>query len=569
MYFIRLHVIGFVLFCFLYQQAAAQDLEKINWKQPIKITGGLNITNTFYQSQGMPARRDPWYWMIGGNINANVFGVVAVPVSFQFSQQNKSYTQPFNQYGMSPRYKAWTVHAGYRSLQYSTYTVGGNVWLGGGVEYRPSASPFYVSILYGRFQKAVNEYGSDGLVSGTPAYERWGYGGKIGYQKDGKSYAFQLFRAKDNASTVDDTLAKQANIAPGINVVWGVTAKQPLSKHIIVDAEFAMSAYTTDYRGEQSDVVGHPYFNNLGSFFQTNTSTKINNAFQTSINYNQRNYQLKFAYRRIGPQYRTMGSVFLNNDIEDISGGVTWKMLQQKMTASLTAGLQRNNLDNKLTQQAVRNAFSGSLSYAPTKRLNFATQYSNFLSNTKFNNTNVTANQLSLQQNSDSIRYNQVTQNASLNGTYSIGDSLLKHSIMATLSWQKARDSRSNNSDFYSGNVGYSIMFVPSQLSFNLNILSTFNTSNGLHNQMLGPNLGVAKKISKATRISYNTAYVTNSVEQVKVGHTLTNRIGVSVKQGKHHTFNVDLNWMQRMQKMAATQNSSEWRANIVYAYVF
>ncbi len=569
MYFRGKRTIAFLLLFFLCRILVAQDLEKINWKQPVKINGGLNITNTFYQSQGMPARRDPWYWMIGGNLNATVFGVVAVPVSFQFSQQNRSYTQPFNQYGMSPRYKAWTVHAGYRSLQYSTYTVGGSVFLGGGVEYRPSSSPFFVSILYGRFQKGVNGYQSEGLVSGSPAYERWGYGGQVGYQKNGRSVAFQLFRGKDDAGTVNDSVAKLANIAPGMNLVWGIVTKQPLNQHIVVDAEFAMSAYTTDYRGDASDVVTNRYLNGLGSFFQTNTSTKVNNAFQTSINYNQRNYQLKFAYRRVGPQYRTMGSVFLNNDIEDISGGITWKMLQQKMTVSLTEGVQRNNLDHKLTQQAARNAFAGSLMYAPNIRWNFATQYSNFLSNTKFNNTNFTANQLNLQQNSDSIRYNQVTQNASLNSNYSVGDSLVRHGIMATLSWQKARDSRGNNSDFYSGTAGYNITFVPAQLSFNLNILSTFNTSNGLYNQMLGPNVGVSKKIGKALRLSYNASYVTNSVEHVNTGHTLINRAALSVKQGKHHSFNIDLNWMQRKQKNALIQTSSEWRANIIYAYVF
>ena len=176
---------------------------------------------------------------------------------------------------------------------------------------------------------------------------------------------------------------------------------------------------------------------------------------------------------------------------------------------------------------------------------------------------------MSLQQNSDSIRYNQVTQNASLNGNYTTGDSLLKHTIMSTISWQRGRDSRGNNSDFYSGNLGYVITFVAPQLSFNFNILSTYNTSNGLLNQMLGPNLGVSKKLSKIARFSYNASYVSNSVEHVHTGYTLVNRASVSIKKGKHHSINVDLSWMQREQKKATMSISSEWRGNIVYAYVF
>jgi hypothetical protein len=151
---------------------AGQDISKFNLKQPVKVNGGLTATNTFYSSQGMAARRDPYYWMLSGNINFNLFGVLSVPISVQVSQQNRSYTQPFNQFGMSPRYKAWTAHAGYRSVQYSTYSVGGSQWLGGGLEYSPEKHPVYASVLYGRFQKGVNEQVTDGLVSGTPAYER-------------------------------------------------------------------------------------------------------------------------------------------------------------------------------------------------------------------------------------------------------------------------------------------------------------------------------------------------------------------------------------------------------------
>lgn len=551
-----------------FQCLQAQDLETINWKQPVKVTGGFSITNTFYESHGMEARRDPWYWMIGGNINANLFGVLAVPVSFQISQQNKSYTQPFNQFGLSPRYKAWTLHAGYRSLQYSTYTLGGNMWLGAAIEYRPDDAPFFVSVLYGRFQKGVNESGTEGLVSGFPAYERWGYATKVGFQRSGRSFAIQVFRGKDDASSVSDTIAKQANITPAENVVWAITTKQSLSKAIMVDLEYALSAYTLDHRGTASELAGHAYLSNLGTFFHTNNSTKVNSAFQGAIYFNHPMYQLKFSYRRVAPQYRSMGSIFLNNDVEDISAGITWKMLKQKITASLTGGLQRNNLDKKLSQEAARNAFSASLMYAPSQKLNFNAQYSNFLSNTKFNNLNVTANQLNLQQNSDSLRYNQVTQNASLNSTYTIGDSLLKHTLMGTLNWQKARDTRENSSDFYSAMAGYAITFVKSQLGFNLNILSTYNTSNGIVNQLFGPNLGVSKRI-RTIRLSFNSAYCSNATDHVNTGYTLTNRLSGGIKQGKHHSFTADINWMKREQKQALYPANSEWRANIVYSYVF
>ncbi|MFN8438006.1 MAG: hypothetical protein U0V72_10215 [Cytophagales bacterium] len=84
---------------------SAQDLGKIDYKKPVVVTGGFSATQTLYAAEGIKARRDPYYWMLSANLNINLFGVLSIPLSGQLTQQNKSYTQPFNQYGLSPSYK--------------------------------------------------------------------------------------------------------------------------------------------------------------------------------------------------------------------------------------------------------------------------------------------------------------------------------------------------------------------------------------------------------------------------------------------------------------------------------
>ena len=74
----------------------AQDLGNIDKKNPIKISGGINATQTFYNAWGIQNRRDPYYWLLNANLNFNILGV-SIPVSATFSQQSKSFTQPFNQ----------------------------------------------------------------------------------------------------------------------------------------------------------------------------------------------------------------------------------------------------------------------------------------------------------------------------------------------------------------------------------------------------------------------------------------------------------------------------------------
>jgi hypothetical protein len=559
-----------VLFLFFVgHQLSAQDITRFDWKKPVNVTGGFSITNTFYQSEGMTARRDPWYWLLSGNANVQLFNVISMPVSAQWSQQNRSYTQPFNHFGLSPTYKAWTVMAGYRSVNYSTYSVGGNQWLGGGIEYKPSNGPLSVSVLYGRFQKGVNQFVTDGVISGTPAYERWVYAGKVAYSKNRRNVALQMLRGKDDASTMDDSTALKAGLKPGMNFVWAITSNQKLTKHLNWDIEYANSAYTEDDRTISSDVSKHKYLNGLGSFFTTNTSTHIDKAINTSLTFSQQLYQLKFSYRRVDPGYKTMGSIFLNNDIEDISGGVTLKLFQQKVVTNFTGGVQRNNLDKKLTQEAVRNAMSASVQWTVSKKVNLNMQYSNFLASTKFNNLNVTANQLNLLQNSDSLKYNQVTQNASANGVLQWGDSLVRNSITSTLSWQQANDNKGVSSQFYSANAGYTISWIPSKWALTASIMSTYNTVSDVKNQLFGPGMTLSKGIAKIWRFSYHFTYATNLVDGSSTGHTLNNRLSCQYKPSTHHTFSADAGWLYRKQNKIVVTNASEYRFNIVYGYVF
>jgi hypothetical protein len=555
-----------IFFCFFFITVVhAQNIESFDWKKPVKVSGGLSFNNVFYASTGMAARRDPYFWMLSGNVNLNLFGVLNVPISGQISQQNRSYTQPFNQFGISPYYKSWTVHAGYRSLQYSNYSVGGNQWLGGGVEYNPSEG-FMGSVFYGRFQKKVNEFQSDGLVSGTPAYERWGYGTKMGFRKSGNEYTLSVFKGSDQINSVNDSIAAAANITPSDNVVWALTLKQKISRKLRADLEYAESAFTEDRRLSSSELQAKRFYNALGSLLDINASTTVDNAIQGNVYWETNVYQVKFGYRRVAPNYRSLGAIFLNNDIEDISAGISWRMFKQRLNASTTIGLQRNNLENKLVQESARQAYAASLNYSSTSKWNLGAQYSNFLATNRFNNQNLSANQLSLQQNTDSLLYNQVTQNAGLNASKQFGDSLVQHGLNGNANWQQARDSKDNNSDFYSGSLGYSLFLKRFKGGFNLGLLSTLNTVGGFENLLLGPTFGLNKIVSKNYRLSYQLAYSTNSVDGRSSGYNLSNRIALNARLGKHHQISADANWLLRE---ATLQQSQEWRGGFTYNYTF
>lgn len=123
--------------------------------------------------EGKDSRRDPYFWMVGANLNISVYGI-NIPLSATISQQNKSFTQPFNQYGLSPRYKDVTVHLGYRSMMFSNFSLGGSMFLGSGVEVNPKNSWVRVAAFYGRLVKPISASGVSGLMVGVPTYGRWG-----------------------------------------------------------------------------------------------------------------------------------------------------------------------------------------------------------------------------------------------------------------------------------------------------------------------------------------------------------------------------------------------------------
>jgi len=145
------------IFFFSLINLSAQDLEQVVKAKPVKVSGGLNANTTFYATDATNPQRDPFMWIINGNINLNLYGVVNAPFSFMLSKENKTFNQPsYKQFGISPKYKAVTVHLGYRAMNFSQYSMSGIQFLCGGIEYSPKNKPFAIKGFYGRFAQANN-----------------------------------------------------------------------------------------------------------------------------------------------------------------------------------------------------------------------------------------------------------------------------------------------------------------------------------------------------------------------------------------------------------------------------
>lgn len=121
---------GFIILAmFMYCLASGQDVESIgsnlrNFKKTnIGVGGGLNLNSTFYSSNSINPRRDPFAWSVMANVNLSLGGINA-PFSFIFSDGNQRFSLPSYAFtGISPTYKWATLHAGDRSMYFDRYTL--------------------------------------------------------------------------------------------------------------------------------------------------------------------------------------------------------------------------------------------------------------------------------------------------------------------------------------------------------------------------------------------------------------------------------------------------------------
>ncbi|RZK00688.1 MAG: hypothetical protein EOO43_25095, partial [Flavobacterium sp.] len=193
-----------LLFCFslFFGIANAQDVGQIAKQKPFQINGTFGLGFGTYNVNGIPARQRNLSYIFNGAPTLSIYGV-SFPFTVVVSDQQKSYTQPFNQYGISPTYKWATLHAGWRSLEFSPFTLAGHNFLGGGVELNPGK--LRLGFIYGRFNKAIEEDVNQPLaLAQQPAYKRIGYSAKLGLGTDRNHFDLIFLNAKDEVNSLSN-----------------------------------------------------------------------------------------------------------------------------------------------------------------------------------------------------------------------------------------------------------------------------------------------------------------------------------------------------------------------------
>jgi len=549
--------------------AQTVDLETLGKGKAFTLGGGISSNGVFYNSN-QELGRQPFTYFLQGNLNIS-FYQFSMPISYSYSNQGQqlNYNLPFNinRLSLHPKYNWVQGHIGSVAMSFSPYTLNGHQFTGGGVELTPNG-PWKVSAMTGRLLKATEFDGDEQTI---PAFQRMGYGIKVGYEQEKYSAGVIAFHAKDDINSIAPVPDEQ-EIAPKENLVLSLEGSYKLLDNLQINAAYATSGMTQDLRADElTDGQGNP----AGIFLNDRMSTEYFDAFRAGLDYSFNKSTLGVAYERIAPGYETLGAYFFNNDFENITLNTGTVLFNNKLNLAFNVGYQRDDLKNQKERAMSRTVGSLNATYNASEVLTLTGSYSNFttFTNAKVNQFEVINDDNVLDDQYDVLDYKQLSQNANININYILSK---REDLQQNLNINYALADVSNAEDgvvrlgnastFHNGNVSYTLGLPNRNMNIATAFNGTLNTIGTENTATWGPTLNINNKFLENTLntnfgASYNTSNSTTSKTSV------TNlRANLSYVLNEKHNFHLNI---IQLFKNISTGNRTELTITFGHSYSF
>ncbi len=516
--------------------SVAQDFTNFK-NNKSSFAGSTVFTGTFYNAEGTEERRAPFSGIITGNFTVNIKGF-AMPFSFSYSNRNKEFRQPFNQFGMSPRYKWATLHLGYRNINFSKYVLGGHTVFGIGTELNPGKLHF--GYMYGRLKKYTNQAVNifKPLNDTLMDFSRKMTSIKIGFGSNQTFFDINLLRAYDDSTSVSKEFL-QKKVFPQANAVTGLHTRIQLGENLYFETEGAVSIFTEN---QNSTEIYNSISTSINKIIPVNASTSLTTAVESKINYKtNKGFNIGVQYRRIDPKYRSMGTYFMNNDMENITLKTAFRILDNKMNVSGSFGTERNNLKTLRNATTHKTIGSFNLNYNPSVKFGISANYSNYSVNQQAGRVQI----------ADSVKLYQTNGTIMLSPHYSFFGKNKKtgHFISYVFTKMQLTDKNPEslyNNDFTTMNniLSYNINFIKQKLSVSLGLNYTEILMSAGNSKVKGINLGMSKRFSEpkiSTGINFTYS---NNIGETSTSNTFVPSFNTNIRLGKHHKIRLKGNFI-------------------------
>jgi cell division protein ZapA (FtsZ GTPase activity inhibitor) len=255
-------------------------------------------------------------------------------------------------------------------------------------------------------------------------------------------------------------------------------------------------------------------------------------------------------------------------------------LFKNKLSVTTNVGTQRNNLDDDQLNTLRRGVGSINVNVMPHPKLNINVAYSGFQSFSQIRTRFDQLNQLTpLDRYRDSLKFTQISQNASLNINYELARSRnsqqylnINGSYQIADNQQSVGNIQSDISRFYNSNVSYSLSIRP--LGFNAVVAFDFNqnVAQNLSNRILGPTLMLKKLMLEQKLLSSLTLSQNNSYTDGRLSDSIFNiRWSNGYNVARQHMLSLNAIWLTRTryeQTTQAAQKASEFTLTFKYTFI-
>lgn len=417
-------------------------------KSDFGITGGVSLFSSIYSTSRSDVTASPFNYGVSLSTTFK-FREFSYPFTFSYSANKVNITHPFLRIGLAPSYKWVKIYLGNQSLNYNRYVFGGLNAFGAGFEIKPKW--FYLSAFYGRMaNKIFVDSTSVNYKSVQPRYDTKGIAAKIGIKSNKISLLFSYFSGSD-----DEKSLKYINplfrLKPRKNKAIGAELYFRLSQRISINSMAGVSIYTRDTKAGNIDtLLLASHVDPLPSWSKVlestpNTSSQLFYGYDNSLLYSDDIFGLVLRYKKVMPEFKTLGISFNANDVIQYSFEPSLKLWGGKVTTELVFGIQHNNLLSKSSVETSNKIIDASVSIVPNEKLFINASFSNYGIKTYSSSTFA----------DDSISIRNVSSNIAIMAMYMLAKDrnvtkTLNVNINRQMTTEQYEFSQYNNSDFNS-----------------------------------------------------------------------------------------------------------------------
>jgi hypothetical protein len=489
-----------IMLLMLSLSVSAQDLSNIKETKPFKMSGNISLGSFFYNANGIDSRQQPFGYSLGANLNFNIYGI-AIPFYASFNEQGSAFQHPFNRYGISPKYKWVQAHIGWRSMNMSQFTMSNTTFLGGGLELTPGK--FRFAAMYGSLkQPAVLQ----NVNYGRPQFERRAMAMKIGYGTRKNFLDLIILKAKDDTTSVSEPDSVMNAMPAYENLVLGIKNKLTfMDDKLTFNLDASFSAFSHNIRYSSIEIIDNSKYNWVNSVFNPNISSSFNYAGETELTYRHKFFSIGTKYRRVMPEFKTLGSEYILSDVEALTVNPSVNLFKGKTVISGSIGTQRNNLDGNRMSTNERMISSIILSLNPSPYWGVMFGYSNYTFQQQ-----VVIDSLY----NDSMIVSQLNQNYNVVPRLTLIKENYIHNLVLTANYQVLNDQNDitaniGNNTMFLTNLMYSMTIKKMALSLRAGATYFGFTSGLISINRLGINFGASEnffknKMRTSITVSYN-----------------------------------------------------------------